>query len=150
EEESRSRLGVDFLLKGLRIELHKLVSVARVAVFAADLTPAVRVDGPLERHVGFGAVQDAARGDFEVLHGAFGFEERTLGGEPGDSDQCHNNIFAFSSPNGKRFCWGWGWTSGGAGGRSPRKVGPLRAFFLNSVRGVSGAARRGGRRDHSG
>ena len=86
-----------------RIELHKLVSVAGIAVLAADFAAPVGIDGPAEGHVGFGAVQDTPRRNFEILHAALGFEQFALGSESGDPHECHNIIFAFYSPIGKRF-----------------------------------------------
>jgi hypothetical protein len=59
---------------------NELVGVARVTVFAADLAPAIRIDGPLERHVGLGSVQDAAGRNLKILDGAFGFEQLAVGG----------------------------------------------------------------------
>ena len=63
----RRALGVDLVLEIGRVQFHEFVGVARVAVFAAEFAAAVRVDGPLERHVGLGAVENAARRNLEIL-----------------------------------------------------------------------------------
>src|ERR1035438_7786479 len=91
-----SGFGVDLVFEMGGVEFHELVGVAGEAVGATDLAAAVRVDGPTEGHVGFGAVQDAARRNLEILHAALGFEQWALGGEPGDAYQCHG---LFSKPS---------------------------------------------------
>src|SRR6185295_2082405 len=60
----------------------------RVAVLAAKLAAAVRVDGPRERQFWIGAAADeAARGDFKILYAALGFEQRAFSGEAGDANE---------------------------------------------------------------
>ena len=88
-------LGVDLVFEIGRVEFHELVGVAGIAVFAADFAAAVRVDGPAEGHVGFGAVQDAPRRNFEILHAALGFEQFALGSESGDPHECHTLFSPF-------------------------------------------------------
>src|SRR5204863_4595628 len=102
-----------------RIELHELVGIPGIAVFAADLAAAIRIDGPTEGHIGFGAVQDAPRRNFKILHAALGFEQFALGSESGDPHECHRMIFAFYSPFSKGKVW-----------RILTGVGQLRAAHL--------------------
>jgi hypothetical protein len=69
------RLGVDLGLEFAPVfHPHELVRVARITVLAAELAAAVGIDGPLEGHVGLGAVEDAARADLEVLDLRLGFQ----------------------------------------------------------------------------
>src|ERR1019366_3926787 len=91
-------LGVNLVFELRGVQFHELVSVAREAVFAADFAAPVRVDGPTERHVRLGAVQDAPRRNFEILHAALGFEQFALSRELGDPHEGHG----LSSPFGKR------------------------------------------------
>jgi hypothetical protein len=95
EEMAGGRFGVDFGLEIGGVEFHELVGVAGKAVGAADFAPAVRVDGPAEGHVGFGAVQDAPRRNLEILHAALGFEGLALGSELGDPHKCHGLFSLF-------------------------------------------------------
>ena len=81
----RRRFGVNLVFEILDIQLHVLVGVAGIAIFAAELAAAIRVDGPLERHVRLGAVENAARRDFKVGDPRFGLQQLTLGGEPCDA-----------------------------------------------------------------
>ena len=96
--------GIDLGLEVARIlHAHELVGVARVTVVAAELAAAVGVDGPLERHIGLGAIEDAARADLEVLdrgaRWALGFQQFALGGHFSDANQLrHSSMFAISSP----------------------------------------------------
>jgi hypothetical protein len=89
------RFGVDLVLEVEGVHLHELMRVASVAVLAAELAAPVRVDGPLERHVRLGTVQDAARGDFEILNGAFGFQQFALGRQTRDAHECHSSFSPF-------------------------------------------------------
>ena len=73
-----SRFRVDLVFECGGVFFHELVRVAGVAIFAAEFAAAVGIDGPAERHARFGPVQQAARGDLEILHGAFGFENLAL------------------------------------------------------------------------
>ena len=90
EKVAGGGLGVDLVFEIRRVEFHELVSVAGIAVLAADFAAPVGVDGPAEGHVGFGAVQDTPRRNFEILHAALGFEQFALGSESGDPHECHN------------------------------------------------------------
>ena len=83
--------------------------VARIAVLAAELAPAVWIDGPLERHVGLGAVQNRPRRHFEILHRPLALEDLALGRQAGNPHEWHSSSFAFYSPYVKRI-------TGGAGG----------------------------------
>src|SRR5437667_6866942 len=90
--------------------------VAGITVFAAELAAPVRVDGPLERLAWLGAVENAARGNFKILHAAFGLEQFALGGQPGNPHECHILYVRFlfaslqeknsSLDGGKRRCHG--------------------------------------------
>src|SRR5689334_550740 len=77
------------------VHLHEFMGIAGVAVFASKLAPAVGIDGPLERHSGFGAVEDAARGNLEILDGAFGFEQFALRCQARDAGKCHTRFSSF-------------------------------------------------------
>ena len=92
---------VDFLFEifGLA-EFHEFVSVAGVAILAAEFAAAIGVDHPAEGHASAGAARYVfAGGELEVLGAALGFERGTFGGQAGDTDQgCHRAIFAFCSP----------------------------------------------------
>ena len=73
-------LRVDLVFEIEGVHFHELVGVAGVAVFASEFATAIGVDGPLEGHGGFSAVQNAAGGDFKILDGALSFEQFALGG----------------------------------------------------------------------
>jgi hypothetical protein len=67
-------------------QLEEIVGIARIAVDAAELAPAIGVDSPSERHVGRGPVEHAARGDLEVSHLGLSLQQFALGSHPGDAD----------------------------------------------------------------
>src|SRR5579871_4711449 len=71
------------------------MGVPRVAVFAPEFTAAIGIDGPLERHVRLGAVQNAAGGNLEILNGAFGFQQFALGRKTRDTHECHTSYSPF-------------------------------------------------------
>src|SRR4051812_3790382 len=92
-------------------QFHKLVRIPRIAVFAAELAPAVRVDAPLERHLTPCCSSDKpSRFQVAVLDAALRFQRVRLGCQARDADQSvsrefrkqHETIFAICSPQVKR------------------------------------------------
>src|SRR5579872_5740340 len=82
-------LHVDLALKVHSVaQLHKLMGVAGVAVFAGELATAVGVDGPGEghaRHVA--AVEQGTHRQSEKFYIVAGLEELPLGSQAGDANQ---------------------------------------------------------------
>src|SRR4051812_45279750 len=58
---------INFILKIRRLQFHEFVRISRVTILAADLAAPVRVDGPAEGHVWFGAVQNTPPRNLEIL-----------------------------------------------------------------------------------
>jgi hypothetical protein len=81
-------------------KFHEFVSVARIAVFAAELAAAIGVDGPGKRHSrAIASRQETSRRKIEVLDPALGLNERALCREASNSDKLrHPIIFALYSP----------------------------------------------------
>jgi hypothetical protein len=82
-------LDVDLALKILAIpQLHELMRVPCVTVFAAELAATVRIDHPPKRHARASALRNVtARREVEVFHLTLGFNRRAFGGETCDADQ---------------------------------------------------------------
>ena len=89
-------LGVDLVFEFAGVEVHEFVRVAGVAVAASELAAAVGVDRPFEGQARFGAVEEAAGGEFEVLYLALGFQSLAFRGQFRDADQ-HFLMFSFCS-----------------------------------------------------
>src|SRR5271169_1533042 len=70
QQPRRLLLHVDLALKVHAVaQLHKLVSVARVAILARELAAAIGIDCPLERHPpGSATIEQRARGQREIFH----------------------------------------------------------------------------------
>src|ERR1022692_2520465 len=93
EEVGGGGLGVDGIFEVLRGNFHELVGIAGVAIFAAEFAPPVGIDGPLKRHVGPGAVEDAARGQLEIPHFALFLEQFAPGSQSRDAYELHGCYF---------------------------------------------------------
>ena len=86
-ERSGILLDVNFLLKIVRVQLHVLVRVARVAILAAEFTAAIRVHRPGKRHAGrFAMVQDRFHRQQEIFRAALGISKGRGESETGDAD----------------------------------------------------------------
>src|ERR1019366_7449284 len=71
------------------------VGIAGIAIFAPEFAPPVGIDGPLERHVGPGAVENAARGQLEIPHFALFLEQFAPGSQSRDAYELHGCYFRF-------------------------------------------------------
>jgi hypothetical protein len=83
-------LDVDFLLELCAVaHFHKFMSVAGIAVAAAELAATVRVDGPGERHssLAVATIQQGFRGESEVFDFVSLAQGLALRGQPGDADE---------------------------------------------------------------
>ena len=90
--------GIDLLFElAAVVQAHELVSIAGVAVTAAEFAAAIGIDRPLKRHTRFRAVEDAACGELEVFNFPLGFQQIALSGHFRDADE-HASMFALSSP----------------------------------------------------
>ena len=68
QQHRRILLHVNLLLEFAAIQLHIFVRVARVAVFARKLAPAIRIDRPLKRHaIGIAAIQNRSHRQQKIL-----------------------------------------------------------------------------------